>query len=351
MTLEAKNNIEIVEEKNIKNTFLYVKNAKISVDSYETKILTEDNIENIIKFQIMYEGENRVLRFDVSNTVSLEEFLKSYKLKKNDICQIIDSIDAILMSVENYLISENSVALDLKFIRVVRTSGNKFSFKFIAIPNYNTDFSYELSKFLIRILRFVDVEDKDALSLAYGLFVRSSKDNYTLNDLLELIDKVRDKSFNDKIDFEALNAYDEEIANEISKELIESATIDFSNEDVADLQKSFEKVEKPSVYEDKVIMDDNTRDIIAETLYDDFDKNDRKVVRFDKKKIKLKPKKVLSGHIRLGNIYNVFMPIAMISIPVLFYVFNGHAGFFKYLPGLLIYEATALYLYVKKLSS
>ena len=59
MTLEAKNNIEIVEEKNIKNTFLYVKNAKISVDSYETKILTEDNIENIIKFQIMYEGENR----------------------------------------------------------------------------------------------------------------------------------------------------------------------------------------------------------------------------------------------------------------------------------------------------
>jgi len=59
MTLEAKNNIEIVEEKNIKNTFLYVKNAKISVDSYETKILTEDNIENIIKFQIMYEGEKK----------------------------------------------------------------------------------------------------------------------------------------------------------------------------------------------------------------------------------------------------------------------------------------------------
>ena len=112
------NNIEYVEEKSIKNTLLYVKNLKMNMESYEYKILSEESIENMIKFQIGYEGENQLLKFDVSNTISLEEHLKTNKLQKKDVCDIILAIDEILFSIENYLISENSLVLDLKTIRL-----------------------------------------------------------------------------------------------------------------------------------------------------------------------------------------------------------------------------------------
>lgn len=50
--------------------------------------------------------------------------------------------------------------------------------------------AYEISKDLIKGLRFTDIESKEALATAYSLFVASSKDNYTLNDLIEIIEPV-----------------------------------------------------------------------------------------------------------------------------------------------------------------
>ena len=224
-------NIDIIEEKGIKNTSLYIGNIKCNPESYEYKILSEENIDNILKFQLTYDGENRVLKYDVSNTLSLEEYVKTNKLSKRDICNILTSIDEILLSIENYLISENALFLDLKAIRLMRYRNNKIKYKFVAMPNANLDFSYELSKFLIRILKYVDVEDRDALSLAYGLFVRSSKDNYTMNDLMELIDKAKGNEDIESYDVNVddLMNYDEEIAKEISEEIMEENKFDMSN--------------------------------------------------------------------------------------------------------------------------
>ena len=55
------------------------------------------------------------------------------------------------------------------------------------------DFSFELSKFLIKSLRYTDVNDKKGLELAYKLFVKSSKDNYTINDLMKVCKNIKNK--------------------------------------------------------------------------------------------------------------------------------------------------------------
>ena len=120
MKVAEKTKIDIREEKNIKSTKLLIRGIDINVDSYEAKLLSEDNIDNIIKFQILYENDEKVLSFDVSNTISMDEYIKSTKLKKKDICDIMTSVDDILTSLENYLVSENSIALDMNLIRVFR---------------------------------------------------------------------------------------------------------------------------------------------------------------------------------------------------------------------------------------
>ena len=314
-----KNNLIINEEKSIKNTLLYIRNLQVNTESYESKILAEENIENIIKYQIVYEGENSVLKYDVSNTVGFDEYLKTKRLKKEDICKIVSSIDDILFSVENYLLSENSIALDLKLIRVAKNGRGKISFKFIAIPNFNSDFSYELSKFLIRILRHIDVEDKDALTLAYGLFVRSSKDNYTMNDLMELIDRVYDKkiSCDDEFNIEELIKYDEEMASEISEEII----LDNKNQSFDDEigETVIDQNLITSNDEGKLIIDASTKEIIGDALLNDFDKEDEKIEESNKKPFLLKKNKALKGHISLILVVFALIPVVAIALPIIFY--------------------------------
>lgn len=295
----VRSNLIINEEKSIKNTSLYIKNVKINNESYEAKILSEENIENVIKYQMIYDGENRVLKYDVSNTIGFDEYLKQRKLNKKDICSIISTIDDMLMGIENYLLSENSVTLDLKLIRVIKKDNNRNSYKFILIPNYNVDFSYELSKFLIRILRYVDIEDKEALSLAYGLFVRSSKDNYTMNDLMELIGTASSERETDEdIDFEGLVHYDEEIASEIGEDVSQ----DLTDEDFLDNEKDLS--------EEGLTIDDDTKEILSENILTNFDKEDKKTT---------KAGKTLKGHINLGIIGYVLAPLLIIMLPIIFY--------------------------------
>lgn len=295
----VRSNLIINEEKSIKNTSLYIKNVKINNESYEAKILSEENIENVIKYQMIYDGENRVLKYDVSNTIGFDEYLKQRKLNKKDICSIISTIDDMLMGIENYLLSENSVTLDLKLIRVIKKDNNRNSYKFILIPNYNADFSYELSKFLIRILRYVDIEDKEALSLAYGLFVRSSKDNYTMNDLMELIGTASSgREAEEDIDFEGLVHYDEEIASEIGEDVSQ----DLTDEDFLDNEKDLS--------EEGLTIDDDTKEILSENILTNFDKEDKKTA---------KAGKTLKGHINLGIIGYVLAPLLIIILPIIFY--------------------------------
>ena len=307
----------ICEEKSIKNTLLYIKNINVNVESYESKILSEDNIENLIKYQIAYEGENRILKYDVSNTISFGEYLKQYKLTKRDICRILYAIDEILLSIENYLLSENSLALDSKLIRVSKKKNGNISLKFIAIPNYNSSFSFELSKFLIGILRHVDVEDREALTLSYGLFVRSSKDNYTMNDLMELVDKVYTKEEDESINIDELIKYDEEMASEIAEDIDENE----KNEEFEETM-SRENVLSNTIAssdENSLIIDAKTKGILSESLLNDFDKEDEKIIEANRKPFALKGKKALKGHISLGIIGYILAPVVVIALPILYY--------------------------------
>lgn len=311
------NKLVICEEKNIKNTLLYIKNINVNVESYESKILSEDNIENLIKYQIAYEGENRVLKYDVSNTIGLDEYLKLKKLTKKDICRILYAIDEILQSIENYLLSENSLALDLKLIRVSKKKIDNISIKFIAIPNYNSSFSFELSKFLIGLLRHVDVEDREALTLAYGLFVRSSKDNYTMNDLMELVDKVYNRVEDENISMDELIKYDEEMASEIANVIVED---DEPNE-YEEIESRDDSISNTIAASDEntVIIDAKTKGILSESLLENFDKEDEKIIVANKKPFAFKSKRALKGHINLGIIGYILAPIVVIALPILYF--------------------------------
>lgn len=153
-------------------------------DSYERTILRVKKL-NYLSGKMKINYEENAYEYDVEGQ-TLEDYVKEHKLTKNDIINLIKDIDNVLNETENYLLSKNSIILDLKAIW-----RNKEKNLFTLAPNINLDFSFELSKLIIRILRFVDVKDKEALNLAYKIFVTTSKDNYTITDLLKVVNSYK----------------------------------------------------------------------------------------------------------------------------------------------------------------
>ncbi len=178
------------------NLYIFPDEMKVNKASYEYTMLCENNIKNTLSFQgatetnyryykdLHWEWLNRWLVKPVKDGVRVG----NNKFNKKSIIKIIRTIDDVISEMEKYLISENSLCLNLDSIA---TDGENFYFALI--PNNNSDFSYELSKFLIKILRYVDVEDKEGIDLAYNLFVKSSKEDYTMVDLLTECDKKENK--------------------------------------------------------------------------------------------------------------------------------------------------------------
>lgn len=359
--LEMMNNeMNVFEEKSVKGTKLVIKNISINSESYETKLLSEENIENVIKLQIAYEGENQLLIYDAGDTLSLDEYLRTHKLKKKDICDIMIAIDSVLLSMENYLLPEKSLSLNLKLIRIYKDSGN-LKFKFVVIPNHKSDFSYELSKLLIRVLRFIDTNDRDALNLAFGLFVKSSRENYVLSELLELVDKAKRDSDvrSDDYDSDEHRLYDEKLAEEIDESIVydtnyynfvdeelnkdvsvkKEKNIDYASDYTILDNRSFD--EKASASED-VFIDDDTRDFLDDEIYADFNKEDKKIIKFNKSR----RKKQLNAHVNMGFICSIFVPILLVVIPVLYLVMNGSVNFMRNIGIMLGYELVAIVLLV-----
>ncbi len=333
MKERMRNDLEIIEEKGIKNSSLFIKNIKVNVESYEAKILSEDNIQNLIKYQIVYDGEERLLKYDVSETIAFDEYIKTKKLSKRDLIDILRAIDDVLSSAENYLISENAISLNLKLLRVCNKGNGKVKYKFIGIPNHSLSFSYELSSFLIRVLRFVDVDDKDALTLGYGLFVRSSKDNYTMNDLMELIDLVDDNR-GSKLDvsFEDLVDYDEAMAKEISEEIIESNRVDLFDYNCEEVDNDNEEILNFDDSESKIALDTDTKNMLEESIFNDFDKGDKKIIKFKKKIVGNKKKRALGGHIKVGLLLYFLAPILVVILPLVYYLMYGLEKFVENMP-------------------
>lgn len=110
---------------------------------------------------------------------------EKHKLKSEDIIKIITSINNLLHFLAYYFLNENNIDI-LGTMIDIKT--NKLIFTYIS--NYNSDFSFDFSKFLLKLLRFTDINDKKALTLAYDLFLKSSKENYTIDEIMEVINNA-----------------------------------------------------------------------------------------------------------------------------------------------------------------
>ena len=186
-------NYKLSFEKNINDSFMFIEDIKINKNCYEAVLLKNENIDRLLKFYITDNNGTQKLRYDISNLISLESYIKKNILDKKEISFIINEIYNMLKLTENYLISENSIILNPKTIMVALSTDKKLGTRkklyFTAIPEYNGDFYMQLVKLLIFILKNTNKTDKKAILFSYTLFCESSKENFTINNLMNIVNQ------------------------------------------------------------------------------------------------------------------------------------------------------------------
>ena len=313
--------LDVEINKSIKGNFIYIKDVYVNNESYEYKILMEQDIENVNKMQIEYDGNKTNLLYDINNKITLENYLLQKKLNVASLLLIIKNVNNLLNSISNYLLSENSITLDFRTI-VIDKEGKNTKLKFCLVPNLNNDFSFELSKFLMKLLRYVDIKDKNALPLAYKLFIKSSKDNYTIDDLLEVVRQYEADSDN------LYDIYDENLIFDESTLLSDENE---NKEDFVDLN-SFYQSDEIKKEDNSISIDDNMLKPSSSVVIDDETK--KLLNSFDEE--------VVHAHIKINPLKKIFTPFVSLIVPIALYLGLSEYEFKRVLPMILLMECILL---------
>lgn len=166
-------------------------------------------------------------------TITLNEYLKNNKITKKEIVTLVEGLQDIenqakaINTNKNYI---NGFILDPDRIKIYKDTGYLHIY-YDHTQQLKNDFYYDVSKLMIKILRSIDVNDKEALSLGFTLCVRTSKDDFKIKDLKEAIDELDEKvNYYEK---EAVKFINEELKgnSNVKKEMTEEEKVEIYNKD------------------------------------------------------------------------------------------------------------------------
>ncbi|SFG33953.1 DUF6382 domain-containing protein [Oribacterium sp. WCC10] len=171
-------------EHSLRHSYMHIQNISISQDAYETKMLIGTHIPGTLKFNLDNISTDPLLSYDISGLESMKSYLESNPLSHVDLSAFMESLNKLFSSLDEYMISENSVLLSPS---AVFYNPDNSSWNFTIIPDFKNVFHESLSEFLTYLLKHIDYKDDRAVIMGYSMFQESSKEFYQLSDLMRIV--------------------------------------------------------------------------------------------------------------------------------------------------------------------
>ena len=164
----------------------------------ETQMLEKNSIEGLLEFHIKSLDGQRSCYYEITSKQSLSRIMEYKSLGEEELRTLIGGIARTLSRLEAYLLKEDQILLDPEYIYV---DPERFKVFLCLIPGRKGTFSQEMTELLRYLLGKVNHQDKECVVMAYGLYQESLKENYGIDDLLEITEnKSNDLKYNVSID-------------------------------------------------------------------------------------------------------------------------------------------------------
>jgi hypothetical protein len=155
-------------------------------ECYRSKMLKNNRLEHFLVYDT--QNINGTVRFtyDISSKQSIYSFYENCDIDYETIRHFIMSLKDAVDTLNNYLLEPDYIVLDPHLIYMNIATKSLY---FCYCPGENNNFYDSVNEFLCYILSKINHDDNNAIILAYSLQQQSINKNYTLDDLMEIINK------------------------------------------------------------------------------------------------------------------------------------------------------------------
>ncbi len=155
-------------------------------ECYRSKMMKSNHPEHFLTYDTQSLNGKIRFTYDISSKQSVFSFYENCDIEFQTIRHFILSLKEALDTLNNYLLEPDFMILDPRMIYMnVATKALYFCY----CPGENHPFYDSLNEFLNFLLSKIDPEDHNSIILAYSLQQSSINKNYTIDDLLEIINK------------------------------------------------------------------------------------------------------------------------------------------------------------------
>jgi hypothetical protein len=177
--------MKITYKREMKNNYLIIDPEDPDYNGFELPMLEKNKIEGLLKFHLKNLDGQRSCYYEITSKQSLSRILEYRSLGEEELKKLIGGIASTLSKLEAYLLKEDQILLEPEYIYV---EPERFKVFLCLIPGRKGTFSQEMTGLLRYLLGKVNHQDKECVVKAYGLYQESLKENYGMNDLIEIIE-------------------------------------------------------------------------------------------------------------------------------------------------------------------
>ena len=153
-------------------------------ESYETGMLAKNQIPGLLKMKIKYTDGSPVYCYDITSRQPISRLFESQPADEKQVRSFFRQLYETLDRMEAYLLGDGGILLDPDLIYV---DPEGFKTGFCVIPGRKEDFNSQLSLFIQYLMKHIDHKDWECVVLTYGLYQTCMRDNYSLEDMMEIL--------------------------------------------------------------------------------------------------------------------------------------------------------------------
>ena len=182
--------------RDLQHCYLVMYSQSNNVDAgYVRRMITENKIPGLLPCSCKRIDDNILYYYDITSHISLKERLNQKKIEGEEIVLLLNSLIDLLSNIDEYLLSGNSICLELDSI-FVNAKMEKISFCYF--PDENEDLVKRIQRLFEELLPFLNHQRMESIQIGYDLFHYLMKTPFSLESLKEEINKVCRREIEDK---------------------------------------------------------------------------------------------------------------------------------------------------------
>lgn len=156
-------------------------------ECYRSKMLKNNLLDNFLTYSTQNINGEIQFNYDISSKQSIFTFYENCNIDYDTIRHMILSVKSALDTLDNYLLEPDYMVLNPELIYMnVATKTIYFCY----CPGEKNNFYSSLNEFLCYLLSKIDHSDNNSIVLAYSLQQQSMNENYTIDDLIDILNNA-----------------------------------------------------------------------------------------------------------------------------------------------------------------